>query len=147
MKKIMHGILLAGFSLLLPGGCSSPENTVKPSRLLSQNTMCNLLTEIYRIDATQRVCQRENIADGPEYCRQEWDSLLHVYGINDTILKENILYYMSRSDLADTLLSRVTNRLTAIEATKAEAMRKETDYTGTDRADEEQPDFGEIIFN
>ena len=67
--------------------------------------------------------------------------------ITTDVWESNLRYYLSQRTLSDTLLSRVTNRLSAIEAAKAEAMRKAADSMPIQAIPTDGIFFEELIFN
>lgn len=132
--------------MILLCGCSSPVQTEKPHPLIPPQTMREILTDYYQLEATLRVCERERMENVAAYGRQQWDSLLHKYRITNEVWEKNFCYYMTQSELSDTLLSKVTDRLAAMEAAKSDAMRKAADTMPEPEFQLEESGFEEIIF-
>ena len=68
------------------------------------------------------------------------------YRITNEVWEKNFCYYMTQSELSDTLLSKVTDRLAAMEAAKSDAMRKAADTMPEPEFQLEESGFEEIIF-
>ena len=129
--------------------CSVPEDcgTPKPDTLLAMPEMQVMMTEICQLEARLRVyengtgVQRDSLS---AYGRQQLDTLLQRHGISWETWKANFNYYMTRKVLADTLLTRVTGKLSAEEAAKSEALRQTIDTTqGLTVPDDAE--WGEVI--
>lgn len=114
--------------------CSVPEDrgTPKPDTLLAMPEMQVMMTEICQLEARLRVYENGGGAQRDSlnaYGRQQLDTLLQRHGISWETWKANFNYYMTRKILADTLLTRVTGKLSEEEAAKSEALRQTMDTT------------------
>ncbi|MBO4774142.1 MAG: DUF4296 domain-containing protein [Bacteroidales bacterium] len=134
--------------VLLAGGCNSgPDRTEKPTPYIPPDTMETLMTEIYQLEATLQVCERKKRENIAIYGKQQWEAIMRRHRITTDVWESNLRYYLSQRTLSDTLLSRVTNRLSAIEAAKAEAMRKAADSMPIQAIPTDGLFFEELIFN
>jgi hypothetical protein len=147
MKRPLQPLRLYLCLMLLLYGCASQDHNKKPQPFIPPQTMQEIMVEYYQLEATLRVCEREKKENVAAYGRQQWESLLRKHRITDEIWKKNYYYYMSQSNLSDTLLAKVSDQLSALEATKAEAMRKELDTQSGLEITMEEHDFGEMILN
>ena len=71
--------------MVLLCGCSSPVRTEKPHPLIPPQTMREILTDCYQLEATLRVCEREKMENAAAYGRQQWDSILQKYHITSEV--------------------------------------------------------------
>lgn len=146
MRKLwkLTGALLC--LLLYVASCSSPAKTEKPHPFIPPAKMQALMTELYKLEATLRVAERERQTDLSAYGRQQWDSLLRKHGVTAAQWEENFYYYISESELSDTLFSKVTNRLSAWETKVSEAMKKDTSLLSVEELPIENANFEEFTF-
>lgn len=135
MRAYVLFLLTAG-SLVLPS-CSVPETKgpSKPDTLLCISEMQEMMTEICQLEATLRVYESEDPEKREDigiYGKQQLDSLLQRHHITWKTWEANFNYYMTRNPLSDTLMAKVTERLSQKEALKNEALRKAVDTQQTE---------------
>ena len=130
-------------TVILLCGCGRNTRPAVPEKLIPPAIMQDLLTDMLQLEGTLRVCEREHKEQLKEYAVQQWDSIQKKYGINEKIWKVNYSYYMSGSDLSDTLFTHVANRLSEIEAQRNEALRNAPDSIL--RFEPEDNDLSEFI--
>ena len=134
-------------AMLAVGCASGPDQPEKPARYIPPDTMEALMTEIYQLEGTLHVCERKQREHIGAYTRQQWDAIMRRHRITTAERESNLNYYLSQRTLSDTLLSRVTNRLSTIEAAKAEALRKAADSLPKQPIHIDESCFEKLIFN
>ena len=144
MRKLLKQTGALFCLLLSVASCSSPAKTEKPHPFIPPAKMQELMTDLYKLEATLRVAEREQQTDLSAYGRQQWDSLLRKHGVTAAQWEENFYYYISESELSDTLFSRVTNRLSAWETKASKAMKKDTSLSPAEELPVENVNFEEI---
>ena len=110
------------FALLLFSACGDKSNTFVPDRLLTEQEMIDLMTDVQIIEAdishqkTQERERNDSIPHAPfdpaKLSRLYYDQLFEHYGITDNILSENMKYYTMHPADLERIMDSVTQRLT-----------------------------------
>lgn len=114
------------FVLLLFSACGNKSKTFAPDRLLTEQEMIDLMTDVQIIEADinhQKTQEREandSIKTEPkdfvriseEYYRQ----LFEHYQITDSIFTQNIRYYTERPAVLEKIMDSVVQRLTKVQS-------------------------------
>ena len=118
MKKLSIIILL----FLLATACGHKEKSFMPERLLTEQEMIDVLTDVQIIEAdinylkTQERERKDSIPHTPldpaKLSRLYYDQLFEHHGITDSIFIQNIRYYSERPAVLETIMDSVTQRLT-----------------------------------
>ena len=119
MKKIPIIILF----FLLAAACGRKEKSFMPERLLSEQEMIDVLTDVQIIEADinyQKNQERDETEEDSikivpkdyfKMSREYYDQLFTHYGITDSIFAQNIKYYTERPEVLERIMDSVTNRL------------------------------------
>ena len=97
--------------LLFLAACGQKGEIVKPSRLLTEQEMMDIMTDVQIIEAdiNHRKSDGKKVAGMAEsYYRQ----LFEHYGITDSIFNENMQYYTHHPATLERIMDSVTQRLT-----------------------------------
>ena len=120
MKRLSVIILF----FLLATACGRKENGFMPERLLTEQEMVDVLTDVQIIEADinyQKTQEREQneedsikIApkDYVKMSREYYDQLFKHYDITDSILLQNIRYYSDQPEVLERIMDSVLNRFT-----------------------------------
>ncbi len=102
--------------LLLVSCGGNKSKTEMPSKLLSEQEMISLLTDLQIIEAdlTLRKTNQQDINGLPQ---QFYDQLFEHYGITDSIFSENLRYYTKRPATLECIMDSVVQRLTKEQST------------------------------
>ncbi len=116
------------FVLLLFSDCGNKSNTFVPDRLLSEQEMIDILTDVQIIEADinhQRTQEREHKdtipskpIDPVELSRSYYGQLFGHYGITDSIFSQNMRYYTERPAVLERIMDSVVQRLTTDQCGK-----------------------------
>ena len=118
----MKGLIYILFVLLLLTACGHKDKGFMPERLLTEEEMIDVMTDVQLIEAEinyQKTQEREvndSIKTAPtdfvkmsaEYYRQ----LFEHYQITDSIFSQNIRYYTERPETLQRIMDSVVQRLT-----------------------------------
>ena len=119
MKKISIIILF----FLLAAACGRKEKSFMPERLLSEQEMIDVLTDVQIIEADinyQKNQERDETEkdsikivtkDYFKISREYYDQLFTHYSITDSIFAQNLKYYAERPEVLERIMDSVTNRL------------------------------------
>ena len=108
----MKRLTIITLFLLLFSACGNKSKTFTPSRLLTEQEMIAIMTDVQILEAdmNQRKANGKMIGDMPkEYYRQ----LFEHYGITDSIFSENLRYYTYSPATMERIMDSVTQRLTS----------------------------------
>ena len=108
---------------VLATACGHKDKGFKPSRLLTEEEMITIMTDVQIIEAeinyqnqqdrerdpndTTPVVPKDNLKMTREYYAQ----LFEHYGINDTILEQNMRYYTERPEVLERIMDSTMQRL------------------------------------
>ena len=119
MKKLSIIILL----FLLVTACGPKEKSFMPERLLTEQEMIDVLTDVQIIEADinyQKSKERDHkeedsvkIApkDYNKMTREYYDQFFEHYGITDSIFVQNIKYYSTQPEVLERIMDSVMSRL------------------------------------
>jgi deoxyadenosine/deoxycytidine kinase len=119
MKKLATIILL----FLLATACGRKEKGFMPERLLTEQEMIDVLTDVQIIEADinyQKNQERDHkeedsVKTAPKdyfkMSREYYDQLFEHYGITDSIFVQNLRYYTEQPEMLERIMDSVTNRL------------------------------------
>ena len=112
MKQLVITLL---FPLLLASCGHGKSNTVTPSRLLSEQEMVSLLTDMQIIEAdlSFRKTNQEDLTGLPQ---RYYGQLYEHYGITDSIFAENLRFYTEQPAVAERIMDSVSQRLTKVQS-------------------------------
>jgi len=120
MKKLSIIVLL----FVLAAACGSKDKSFMPERLLSEQEMIDIMTDLQIIEAdinhqkTQERNQNEDDSvkivpkDYIKMSREYYGQLFEHYGITDSIFVQNMRYYTEQIPVLERIMDSVTNRLT-----------------------------------
>ena len=122
----MKRFIFIVFALLLFSACGNKSKTFVPDRLLTEQEMIDLMTDVQIIEAdinyqkTQEREHKDSIPNKPidpvKLSRLYYDQLFEHYGITDSIFKQNIKYYSERPDVLEKIMDSVVQRLTKVQS-------------------------------
>ena len=119
MKKLSIFVLL----FLLVTACGRKEKSFMPERLLAEQEMVDVLTDVQIIEADinyqkskerdQKVEDSVKIApkDYIKMTREYYDQFFEHYDITDSIFVQNIRYYSTQPEVLERIMDSVMNRL------------------------------------
>ena len=108
----MKRLFLIALLFVLVTACGNKDKAIMPSRLLSEQEMIAIMTDVQIIEADMnyRKSNGKMIGDMPkEYYRQ----LFEHYGITDSIFAANLRYYTHDPATIERIMDSVTERLTS----------------------------------
>ena len=117
------------FCLLLFAACGNKSKPFVPNRLLTEQEMIDIMTDVQIIEADlnyQKAQEREHRdsidarpKDYGKLSRDYYSQLFGHYGITDSIFSQNIRYYTERPALLERIMDSVTQRLTREQTTSS----------------------------
>ena len=107
MKRLFVILLLC----LTLANCGTKKDDNLPERLLSEQEMISIMTDVQILEAdmNDRKAEGKNIGDMP---RAYYDQLFEHYDITDSIFSQNLRYYTQHPDILERIMDSVVNRLT-----------------------------------
>lgn len=121
MKRLTFITLL----FVLVTACGHRDKGFMPERLLSEQEMISIMTDVQIIEADinlQKTREREREPndsvvvmpkDYVKLSRDYYGQLFVHYGINDSIFAQNMRYYTERPDVLERIMDSVVQRLTS----------------------------------
>lgn len=108
---------------VLATACGHKDKGFIPERLLSEQEMIDIMTDVQIIEADinyQKSTERDQEEDSVEFVpkdyvsisRDYYNQLFEHYGITDSILSQNMRYYTERPDKLEKIMDSVVQRLT-----------------------------------
>ena len=96
--------------MLLFSACGNKSKNVMPSRLLTEQEMIDIMTDVQIIEADMnyRKSNGKMIGDMP---KEYYHQLFEHYGITDSIFDENLHYYTHDPAVMERIMDSVTERL------------------------------------
>lgn len=113
----MKRLFIIALVLLLFSACEDKSKNVKPSRLLTEKEMIDIMTDVQIIEADINYNKSNGVEVGDKpkvYYRQ----LFEHYGITDSIFNENMRYYTYEPETMERIMDSVTLRLTKEQSKK-----------------------------
>ena len=117
----MKGLSYILFVLLLLSACGHKDKGFMPERLLTEQEMIAIMTDVQIIEADislQKTREREQSdtikiksKDYVKLSREYYSQLFVHYGITDSIFAQNIRYYTERPTELERILDSVKRRL------------------------------------
>ena len=113
MKGLIHILL---FALMLLSACGHKDKGFMPERLLTQEEMIDIMTDVQIIEADinyQKTKEREAEEAPKDYkdlTQSYYDQLFEHYGITDSIFSQNMRYYTERPDQLEKIMDSVMQR-------------------------------------
>ena len=113
MKGLIHILL---FALMLLTACGHKDKGYMPERLLTQEEMIDIMTDVQIIEADinyQKTKEREAEEAPKDYkdlTQSYYDQLFEHYGITDSIFSQNMRYYTERPDQLEKIMDSVMQR-------------------------------------
>ena len=117
------------FVLLLFSACGNKSKTFVPDRLLTEQEMIDLMTDVQIIegDITYQKTRERELSDSikiepKDYVKlseEYYDQLFEHYGITDSIFRQNIRYYTEQPALLEKIMDSVVKRLTKEQSTSS----------------------------
>ena len=116
---------------LLVTACGHKEKGFMPERLLTEQEMIDMLTDVQIIEADinyqknlERDQQNEDSVktapkDYVKMSREYYDQFFEHYGITDSIFSQNIRYYSERPEVLERIVDSVMNRLDKEKSTSS----------------------------
>ena len=118
----MKRLLIISLLFVLVAACGHKDKGFMPDRLLTEQEMIDLMTDVQIIEAdinyqkTQEREHKDSIPAKPvDYVKLSklyYDQLFEHHGITDSIFIQNIRYYSERPAVLETIMDSVTQRLT-----------------------------------
>ena len=127
----MKKLFFITFLLLLLSSCGNRSNTFKPARLLTEQEMIDVMTDVQIIEAdlnNQKAKERERDPndttkivpkDYVKMSRDYYDQLFEHYGITDSIFAQNLRYYTERPAVLEVIMDSVMQRLIKEQSTSS----------------------------
>ena len=122
----MKRLLIISLLFVLVAACGHKDKGFMPDRLLNEQEMIDLMTDVQIIEADinyQKSQEREHKDSIPakpvDYVKLSklyYDQLFEHYGITDSIFKQNIKYYSERPDVLEKIMDSVVQRLTKVQS-------------------------------
>ena len=103
--------------------CGSKSNTFMPKRLLTEQEMIDVMTDVQIIEADINSRKTEEIEQGlpqkdySQLTASYYDQLFAHYGITDSIFSQNMQYYTERPAVLERIMDSVTQRLVKAQST------------------------------
>ena len=111
--------------LLLLSACGSKSNEFVPERLLNEQEMIDIMTDVQIIEADvnyQKTQMHEEELQPQDFrglTRSYYEQLYEHYGITDSILSQNIQYYTEHPALLERIMDSVSHRLMKEQSTSS----------------------------
>ncbi|MDR3046232.1 MAG: DUF4296 domain-containing protein [Bacteroidales bacterium] len=110
-RKIYIISILAFFMLFF--SCNKKQLREKPPHLVSQETVKNMLIDVYMIESMVNAAPLE--VDKKEYANSLYNELLKKYNVDKEQLNSFVAYYLSNKEDADEVFQAVNDRLDAMK--------------------------------
>ena len=121
----MKGLIYILFVLLLLTACGHKDKGFMPERLLTEEEMIDVMTDVQLIEAEinyQKSLDREEgsatvAADYQAMAQSYYDQFYEHHGITDSIFSQNIRYYTERPTVLERIMDSVVQRLVNVQST------------------------------
>ena len=121
----MKGLSYILFVLLLLTACGHKDKGFMPERLLTEEEMIDVMTDVQIIEAQinyQKTLETEEGAKTVDYkamTQSYYDQFFEHYGITDSIFSQNIRYYTEQPEVLQRIMDSVVQRLTREQPTSS----------------------------
>jgi len=121
----MKRLFLIALLFVLATACGRKDKGFMPDRLLSEQEMIDVLTDVQIIEADinyQKAMEREQGETPKDYSgltQSYYDQLFEHHGITDTIFSQNIKYYTERPAVLERIMDSVLQRLVKEQSTSS----------------------------
>lgn len=108
--------------LFLVVSCDHKPKGVLPNRLLSEQEMTDIMTDVQIIEAElnyRKTEEKDSLTEKLDFralSRSYYDQLFEHYGITDSIFSENLQYYSKFPGRLEVIMDSVTQRLTKAQS-------------------------------
>ena len=109
----MKRFLIIALLLLLFSACEDKSKSIKPSRLLTEKEMIDIMTDMQIIEADINV-QKSHGEEIGDKQRVYYRQLFEHYGITDSIFNENLRYYTDNPATIERIMDSVTQRIISL---------------------------------
>ncbi len=109
MKRLVFITLF----LVLVSACGNKNKAVVPSRLLTEQEMIAVMTDVQILEADMNY-RKSNGKVIDDMAKEYYQQLFEHYGITDSIFKENMRYYTHDPATTERIMDSVTQRLTSL---------------------------------
>lgn len=108
---------------VLATACGHKDKGFKPGRLLTEEEMITIMTDVQIIEAEINYQKQQDRERDPndttpvvpkdylKMSREYYAQLFEHYGINDTILEQNMRYYTERPEVLERIMDSTMQRL------------------------------------
>jgi hypothetical protein len=107
MKRFVYIV----FVLLLFSACGNKSKTFVPNRLLTEQEMIDVMTDVQIIESDLNI-RKSNQQDISGLAKSYYTQLFEHYGITDSIYSENMKYYTMHPAELERIMDSVMQRLT-----------------------------------
>ena len=114
----MRRLFVITILLLLLSACGNKSNTFMPERLLTEEEMIDVMTDVQIIEAEinyQKSTDKEQDTISADYkamAQSYYRQFFEHYGITDSIFSQNLKYYTERPKTLQRIMDSVVQRLT-----------------------------------
>ena len=121
----MKGLSYILFVLLLLTACGHKDKGFMPERLLTEEEMIDVMTDVQIIEAQinyQKTLDTEEGTKTTDYkamTQSYYDQFFEHYGITDSIFSQNMRYYTERPEVLQRIMDSVVQRLTREQSTSS----------------------------
>ena len=118
MKRLSLILLL----FVLVAACGRKDKGFIPERLLTEQEMIDILTDVQIIEADinyTKTQEKDTDAKPIDYrglTQSFYDQLFEHYGITDSIFSQNLRYYTERPEQLEKMMDSVLQRLTRVQS-------------------------------
>ena len=127
----MKRLLVITLFFLIATACSHKEKGFKPERLLTEQEMIDVMTDVQIIEADisyqksqeRDLKEQDSVEIVPKnyvkMTKEYYDQLFAHYCITDSIFVQNIKYYTERPEVLERIMDSVMNRLDKEQSTSS----------------------------
>ena len=124
----MKRLVIVLICFVLATACGGKDKGFKPERLLNEEEMITIMTDVQILEADinyQKMEERDRDPndttkvepkDYSKMSREYYNQLFEHYGITDSILEQNMRYYTERPEVLEKIMDSVMNRLIKMQS-------------------------------
>lgn len=124
----MKRLVIVLICFVLATACGGKDKGFKPERLLNEEEMITIMTDVQILEADinyQKMEERDRDPndttkvepkDYAKMSREYYNQLFEHYGITDSILEQNMRYYTERPEVLEKIMDSVMNRLIKMQS-------------------------------